>query len=95
MLSGRYSRCKTIKKYNILLGILCGYPMIKMISIITIVYIKTSYQRLIHNIFLVFFSICGGIIGGFLPEIYYYIGTNIFDNYLIIKGLSYIFLYFL
>ena len=32
-----------------------------------------------------------GIIGGFLPKIYYYIGTNIFDNYLIIKGLSYIF----
>jgi hypothetical protein len=79
------------KKYNIFLGILCGYPMIKMISIITIVYIRTSNQRLIHNIFLVVFSICGGIIGGFLPEIYYYIGNNIFDNYLIVKGLSYIF----
>ena len=47
------------KRYNIVLGILCGYPMIKMISIFTIAFIKTTYQRLIHNIFLLVFSISG------------------------------------
>ena len=65
--------------------------MIKMISIFTIVFIKTTYQRLIHNIFLLVFSIRGGIIGGKFPDIFYDIGSNIFDNYLIIKGLSYLF----
>ena len=79
------------KKYNIILGVFCGYPMIKMISIFTIVFIKTTHQRLIHNIVLLAFSICGGILGGIFPEIFCLIGSNIFENYLIIKGLSFIF----
>ena len=79
------------KKYRIILGVFCGYPMIKMISTFTIVFIKTTHQRLIHNIVLLAFSICGGILGGQFPEIFCLIGSNIFENYLIIKGLSFIF----
>ena len=79
------------KKYNIILGALCGYPIIKMISIFTIAFIKTTYQKLIHNIFLLIFIICGGILGGKYPENVCEIGSNIFDNYLIIKGLSFFF----
>ncbi len=59
--------------------------------IFTIAFIKTTHQRLIHNLFLFAFSICGGIIGGKFPEIYSYIGSNIFEDYIIIKGLSYLF----
>ena len=81
------------QELNALLGVLCGYPMIKIISIFTIIFIKTTYQRLIHNIFLIIFSICGGIIGGKYPEIHYNIGSNIIGNYLMVKGLSYIFYY--
>ncbi len=79
------------KKYNIILGVFCGYPMVKMISIFTIVFIKTTHQRLIHNIVLLAFSICGGILGGIFPKNFCPIGSNIFENYLIIKGLSFIF----
>ena len=81
------------QELNALLGVLCGYPMIKMISIFTIIFIKTTYQRLIHNIFLIIFSICGGIIGGKYPKTHYHIGSNIVGNYLMVKGLSYIFYY--
>ena len=80
-----------LPQYNAILGIFCGYPMIKMISLFTIIFFKISFQRLIHHIFLIGFSIGGGIIGAKYPDIYYYIGSNIFENYLIVKGLSYIF----
>ena len=67
------------QELNALLGVLCGYPMIKIISIFTIIFIKTTYQRLIHNIFLIIFSICGGIIGGKYPQIHYNIGSKLLE----------------
>ena len=79
------------KKYNILLGVLCGYPLIKMTSIFTIAFIKTPYQRYIYDFFMLAFIIGGGILGGKFPEKFCDIGSNIFENYIITKGLSYIF----
>ena len=85
---------RNLNKFSILLGILCGYPMIKNISTFTIAFIETSYQSLIYYITLIIFLICGGIIGFISPELTNYIGPIIFEDYLLVKGLSYI-LYFI
>ena len=53
-------------------------------------FIKTTYPRLIHHIVLLVFSISGGVLGGLFPESFSLIGSNIFDNYLILKGLSFL-----